>query len=494
MQKNKIIIEWHSILKDLLMNAWVILLAALIGMMGIYVASYSVYSPEYTSSATLVVTAKSSASNPYSLVSISSEMAEVYTNIFVQPTIKEKAAAQAGKPSFDGTVSASVLSETNLMDVKVTSSSPQTSYELLTAVLSVYPEVSDTLFENATISVIKQPSMPHAPSNSISSMNKLVVAAGCAFVAAIAIVAISVLRDTVKNEDAFNSKVDSKLIGTIIHENKRMDLRDYIHKKKKALLIHSNAFISLKFVESFHKIAAKLEYLNRRSGDKVFAVTSVAENEGKSTVASNIALSLADRGYNVVLFDLDAKKPALYKIFEEKYDQYSELGELFENKIKYSEFKLRKYKKTSLYLAINTKPYADYRSWIESGEVERVLSALKTKVDFIIVDTAPLSVDASVTDIVKIVDQTMMVVRTDVVTAPSLNDAIVTLREVGGNVLGCVLNDVYPEFSIAGINGLDEGGYYYGKKYDKYGKYGRYGRYSHYDKYAEEQVSDSSRA
>ena len=429
MQKNKIIIEWHSILKDLLMNAWVILLAALIGMMGIYIASYSVYSPEYTSSATLVVTAKSSASNPYSLVSISSEMAEVYTKIFTQPTIKEKAAVQAGVPSFNGTVSATVLSETNLMDVKVTSSSPQTSYELLSAVLSVYPEVSDNLFENATISVIKQPSMPHAPSNNISSQNKLIVALGCAFVAVLAIVAISVFRDTVKNEDAFNSKVDAKLIGTIVHENKRMDLRDYIQRKKKGLLIHSNAFISLKFVESFHKIAAKLEYLNRRGGDKVFAVTSVAENEGKSTVASNIALSLADRGYNVVLFDLDAKKPALYKIFEESYNEFSELGELFENKIKYSDFKLRKYKKSSLYLAINTKPYPGYRSWIESGEVERVLSALKTKVDYIIVDTAPLSVDASVTDIVKIVDKTMMVVRTDVVTASSLNDALVTLTK-----------------------------------------------------------------
>ena len=332
--------------------------------------------------------------------------------------------------------------------------------------------------------------MPHAPSNNISSQNKLIVALGCAFVAVLAIVAISVFRDTVKNEDAFNSKVDAKLIGTIVHENKRMDLRDYIQRKKKGLLIHSNAFISLKFVESFHKIAAKLEYLNRRGGDKVFAVTSVAENEGKSTVASNIALSLADRGYNVVLFDLDAKKPALYKIFEESYNEFSELGELFENKIKYSEFKLRKYKKSSLYLAINTKPYPDYRSWIESGEVERVLSALKTKVDYIIVDTAPLSVDASVTDIVKIVDKTMMVVRTDVVTASSLNDALVTLREVGGDVLGCVLNDVYPEFSFAGINGFDEGGYYYGKKYDKYGKYGRY---SHYGKYDTERISEKDK-
>lgn len=477
MQKNKIIIEWYSIIRDLLRNLWVMLLAAIIGVMGIYIASYSVYSPEYTATSTLVVTAKSSTSNPYSLVGISSEIAEVYTNVFEQPIIREKAAAHLQRASFDGKVTATVLSETNLMSVNVTSPSPQTSYELLGAVLEVYPEVSDNIFENATISIIKQPAMPHSPSNSITSQNKLLVAFGCAFFTAILIAMLSVFRDTVKNEDAFNSKVESKLIGTIVHEDKRMGLGDKLHKKKKALLIHSNAFISLKFVESYHKIAAKLEHHNRRSGDKFFAVTSVAENEGKSTVASNIALSLADRGYKVILFDLDAKKPALYKIFGESYDQYSELGELFENKIKYSEFKLRKYKKSSLYLALNTKPYSTYRNWIESGAVEKVIGALKTKVDYIIVDTAPFSVDASVTDIVKIVDKTMVVVRTDVVTAPSLNDALATLKEVGGDVMGCVLNDVHPELALSGFNGFDEGGYYYGKRYGKYNRYSHYGKY-----------------
>mgnify|MGYP006969087005 FL=1 len=53
------------------------------------------------------------------------------------------------------------------------------------------------------------------------------------------------------------------------------------------------------------------------------------------------------------------------------------------------------------------------------------------------------------------------------------------------------MNDVYPEFSFAGINGFDEGGYYYGKKYDKYGKYGRY---SHYGKYDTERISEKDKA
>ena len=85
MDKNKITVELHSLVRDLIRNIWVIILSALIGLMGIYIASYSVYSPEYTSSATLVVTAKGSAQGGnLSMVSVYSEMADVYTNVFVQ--------------------------------------------------------------------------------------------------------------------------------------------------------------------------------------------------------------------------------------------------------------------------------------------------------------------------------------------------------------------------------------------------------------------------
>ena len=352
MDKNKIIFEWHSLVKDLVRNVWVIILSALIGLMGIYIASYSVYSPEYTSSATLVVTAKANTQGKtYSMVSVSSEMANVYTNVFVQQLMKTKAAERAGMESFDGKISASVLSETNLLELKVTAKNPHTAYVLIKAVLEVYPEISEKIFDNSTISVIKQPSVPFSPSNRITEANKKIIVLACMAATAAAIVVLSLLRDTVKNEEAFKSKIDAKLLGSVVHESKRLTVQDYINKKKKGLLIYNNAFISLKFAESFQKLAAKLEHIKKRGGGKVFAVTSVSENEGKSTVASNIALSLASRGYRVVIFDLDAKKPALYKIFNQSYEKYYELGELMNREIKFGEFRLRKFKNTSLYLA-----------------------------------------------------------------------------------------------------------------------------------------------
>ena len=80
-------------------------------------------------------------------------------------------------------------------------------------------------------------------------------------------------------------------------------------------------------------------------------------------------------------------------------------------------------------------------------------------------------------------DETLLVVRTDVVRASVINDTIMTIKDVGGNFSGCILNDVFNEFNIAGQFGFDEGGYYSSHHYGRYGKYGKYGRYGKYDKY-----------
>ena len=476
MEENKITLEWHSIFKDVIKNAWVIFLAVLIGLMGVFIVTNSVYTPEYTSTATIVVSAKGPASS--SLYGVSTEMAEIFSKVFVDPTMKEMAAEHLERTTFDGSISAKVLTDTNFVELSVTSDSPQTSYELLTAVLDVYPSLSENIFENAVINIIKYPSMPKAPSNTVTVENKTLIVLLCAGAVLGAIVVFSVLRDTVKNEAIFNNKIESKMLGSVPHEVKNKTLKDFLKKKQKGLFIDGNAFVSLRFAESFHKISAKIEYMNSRNGDKVFAITSVAENEGKSTIASNIAVSLAHKGNKVILVDLDGKKPALYKIFGAKYIEKAELGKLLNGEIKRSEFRLRRYKKTSLSLAINVNTYEDNHLWIESGVAEDIINTLKEQVDYIIIDTAPMSVDSTVTDISKFVDQTMLVVRTDKVRTSAINDAILTIDEVGGSLWGCILNDVYPEFAMFGMSGNEEtgGNYLFSRK--NYGKYYGYGKYS----------------
>lgn len=477
MKKNKITIELYSLLKDIVKNLWVVILCALIGSMGYFLVTHASYKPMYTSTATLTVLNSGSVTASYSTYTISTEKANVLVNVFTEPMVKEYAAAYLEVDSFDGTISARVLDQTNFIELKVTSDHPEKAYKLLNAVLKSHHKVSNKIFKNAGVTVISNPTVPSGPSNYISTSNRNMVIMGCATLALALIIALSLMRNTVKKESDFDEKIESKLIGTIAHEDKRMSFSDVRQKKKKGLLIHSNAYISLRFTENFHKIAAKLEHKRNRTGERVFAITSVAENEGKSTCAANIAVSLADRGNKVMLLDLDFKKPAAYKIFSEETIENGEVSDLLAKKVPFEDFAFRQFKKTSLYVAVNTKADSEYRTYIEDGSITELIEKLKEEYDFIIIDTAPLSLDSSVTDIINMVDKTILIVRTDTVPVNILNDAISTISRISSNLVGCILNDVHMNILPFSITGNDESNRYGGYRYGKHSHYGHYGRY-----------------
>ena len=489
-------IEIYSVIRDLIKNIWVIFLAMLMGVMSIYIATRTFHTPEYTARALIVVNAKSSTAGSSTLFTRSVEMTKVISRVIVDKSIKDKVIDKLGVDEFDGELFAEVEKGTNFMTLSVRSDTPQKAYSLLVAVLETYPEVSDTVLSNAVITVMQTPQMPSSPSNGISNTKRILAVAAITVFAAGCVVILSVLRDTVKDEEDFNNKLDAKLLGTIPHERKKIKLRGGFEINKKPLIIHNNAFVTLGFVENFHKIAAKIEHFNRRNGSKVFAVTSVVENEGKSTAAANLAISLADRGHKVILIDMDCKNPTLYSLFEKKYSEKAEFSNLMNGSLKTNEFRLRRYKHSSLYLALNTQPYEEYGDWVKTGNFKKVIDVFKSQVDFIIVDVAPVTVDSFVTDIMKIVDDTILNIRTDVAFASDINDTLTTIKDIGANCSGCILNDVYPEFSFLALAGWDESGFQYGykygkyrrygNKYGKYGKYGRYGAYSEYDKEFEE--------
>lgn len=473
MNKGKISLDYYSILKDLLRNFWVVLLSLIIGAMGIYIVERSVYEAEYTATATVVVSAKGSSTNTSAMYNVSSEMATVFSKVFSEPAMRKAAAEHLNLEKFDGRVAASVLTDTNFINISVVSDSPRKSYELLNAILQVYPNISEEVFKNSVITILKHPSMPSSPSSVGLQHSSIKILLIIAFISIFAIVALSVFRDTVKNEREFNDKINGKLLGCITYEIKANSIKDLFSKKKKGLLIDGDAFISTKFIESFNRIVAKIEHQKKKDGSKVFAVTSFAENEGKSTVSSNLALSLARKGNRVLLMDMDGKKPALYKLFGCSYIENAELGSLFNGDISRRNYKLRRYKKTNLYLAINTRAYTNSYKWIESGVAKSTIKALKGMVDYIIVDTAPISVDSSVSEIIKMADKSILVVKTDTVETVTINDAILTVKEVGDNFAGCILNQTHPDMPMTSLTGAGDDtmysrGRYYGKYYGKY--------------------------
>lgn len=473
---SRIFFEWNSLIRDMIQNFWLVILAALIGAMGVYIVEHSVYQPVYSSRATLIVRVKAATSEAYTNLSASSEMAEIFTEVFVQSAMRDRAAANIGEETFNGEISAFVLPNTNMMTLNVTAKDPEKAYQLLNSVLEVYPEISESVFSNAVIDIVQDPAMPRGPDNAVSSRNRNLITALCGFGMLAIVILLSLLRDTVKSEAAYTAKVDAQLLGSVPHERKHRRLKEWLLHKKKPLLINS-AFASLPFSESYQKIATKLEYMNQNGRDKIFLITSVAENEGKSTAAANLAIALAGRGNRVVLLDMDFKKPALYKIFDVKYAKNAELGELLRGEVSAKDYTFRRYRKSSLFLALNTKSNPDCQDPISSNVLKNYLEHLRKLMDFIIIDTSPLLAAADSTSLMPLADRIILVTRTDYTYAASINDATLTIADVGGQLAGCILNDVYRESSLFGQMGFDESGYY-NKKYGGYKNRTGYGRYA----------------
>lgn len=464
----RITFELHSLVRDVIRNIWLVVFAAVIGVVMVYVASQSVYKPVYTSSATLIVNVKAGTYQAYTNLSASTEMATIFTEVFVQPTMKEKAAEHLGKDAFESSLTASALTNTNIITLSATADDPELAYRELRAVIEVYPTISDTIFSNAVLDVVSSPEVPKSPSNTVSNKFKTLAAGGMALLVFAAIVILSLLRDTVKDESSYNKKIGSKLLGTVVHERRYNTVSDFLKRKKSKLLIN-NAFSSFAFSESYQKITARLEYLNRTGGDKVFLVTSVAANEGKSTASVNIALALAGRGKKVALLDMDFMKPSVNSILDMNVHRDNDLGGVLSGKIPADKFALKKYKSSLLYVGLNAEKHLDFVDWINTPKVDSVMNSLRENFDYIIIDTPPLTASAEVPSISRLADKTALIVRTDYVQTGDINDAILMLDE-NEKFAGCILNDAYKEFSFFGQFGADETSYV-GKRYGAYAKY-----------------------
>ena len=119
-------ISKRGLLLSLLRNLWMVVLAGATVWLAVTGVHNLTYKPEYTSSATLVVTVQGSTS-AYSSLSVTSSMADVFGQVFQSAALRDRIIEDVGE-EIEGTVSCSPISETNLLVLSTTS--PDLSIQL----------------------------------------------------------------------------------------------------------------------------------------------------------------------------------------------------------------------------------------------------------------------------------------------------------------------------------------------------------------------------
>lgn len=214
--------------------------------------------------------------------------------------------------------------------------------------------------------------------------------------------------------------------------------------------------ISFGYEEECNRLASRLEHRTGKKEQKVILITSVAENEGKSTVAVNLAMAMARRNKKVLLVDMDFAKPALYKVLESKNEKNQKALALLKGEKSIKDV-LQYDKETQIYTILNKTSVEDLQKYLCAGRLETLLAEMKEMFDYIIMDTAPVSAGTDTECLWEYTDASVLVIRKDKVRISDLNDIVEQLKESEAGFLGYVLND------FEKVNGVQ----------DKYG-YGNY--------------------
>lgn len=482
LQSSELPLDIYSILRALVKDWWMILTAGIVGAMIAYIMVGSAYTPSYTSSMTFIVSSKGSTNNLADL-SAANEMAETFSEVLNSRLLKKKVQQELNLSYLPGTISTTVVEGTNLMSLKVSAPSPEHAFKIMKSVLNNYSEITDYVLNTVVLDVLETPNVPMAPSNPIHAkdmMKKYALAAMGLMAALLAL--IEYLKDDIKNEKEVEAKLDTKLFGTIYHEVKNKSLRSKIKKSRKGILI-TDPTSSFMFVENYKKLRTKLMYQTKQLGAKTILVTSVLENEGKSTVAANIALALAQKSQKVILVEGDMRRPAVCKILEKRLEKNQEIGEYLNNNIPIDKI-LHYDQKSGLYLLVGSKKYSNSTEMVSGERMRNLMKAVKKWADYVVIDSPPTSLMADAEILAEYADVSLMVVRQGMAPTRYINDVIDVMEDGNSKLLGCVYNDVKTGV-FSGKSALRKygyGGYKYGKGRYGYGKYG-YGK-SDYAKYA----------
>ncbi len=218
--------------------------------------------------------------------------------------------------------------------------------------------------------------------------------------------------------------------------------------------------------EIFRSLRTNLQFM-LSDGQKVIMATSSISGEGKTFITSNLAISFALLGKRVVLVGMDIRKPRLAELFKIPNHHNGITPLLSMSAPTHSDVMEQVVPSgvndnLDLLMAGPIPPNPAEILGRESFDM--IINILKEEYDYVLLDTAPVGLVTDTLIINRVVDMTMVVVRSDY--TPKENIRMLT---------ALAKDNKLPNTAIV-INGIDMA-----KK--KYGYYYGYGRYAHYGKY-----------
>jgi succinoglycan biosynthesis transport protein ExoP len=220
------------------------------------------------------------------------------------------------------------------------------------------------------------------------------------------------------------------------------------------------------FAEALRRVKVELEVAKTSVDGHVIGVTSALPNEGKSTVAANLAHLMASSGLKVLLIDGDARNPGLSRELVPAAQEG--LLELLHGRAKLPDVVWSDTATSLSVIPVVTQENRDHaKDMVGSPMISNMLTASRSAFDFVIVDLPPLTPVADARAIVPHVDALLLVLEWGRTHIDIAGEAVESSTHVRDKISGVVLNKV----NLAELPKYEsyKGSRYYRNYYGRYG-------------------------
>lgn len=224
------------------------------------------------------------------------------------------------------------------------------------------------------------------------------------------------------------------------------------------ITIGADVQLSRQEKEVYRTLRTNIEFTGVEN--RVIAITSVSPNDGKSTVAWNLAFAFAEAGKKTLLIDADLRKSVLLRRLQID-ESLKGLSHYLSGQAVLGDI-ICSTDKRNLYLLPSGIFPTNPTELLGNERFAQMMPVVKNTFDYILIDTPPLSnvIDAAV--VAKASDGSVLVIASDSNSRTEAKNVAEQLKAANPNLLGVVLNKV----------DVRRGSYY-----GKYGSYGKYGGY-----------------